>query len=415
MNNKKKALHENLNKTLPDKDTPAARNTPVEEKKDYPGIIFIIIVMAATFLLRSGGPLHARYGLDLSYLFIPALLFLSGQLIVKILNSFFTGPYLDTFKAATIILFTGFSGAALISVPQVPPMYHSFSLPLMFLTVTVAVYRLSEFFFRKLPRQQIILKSILMAISAIFLRGTLHTFWFLGEYQIQIAGDTLYLSIADSLLGGMLFVSACILLSLLKYSDTPRKAALGMWFETSLLGKFLLIALALLYFRDIRPFLDTRYSQNLNYVEWALLIIACIMLLVSISKRVSALVQEVVLPTWKKHSQKVEINAGDDLAATSKIVDNFLQTGDKSSILILIVDLGLRQGLSHRQLKFITRDFTSYQDIGTPGLLTKRKHNNIIKENIQRRTAILNEMVEKLNNAEKRGHHNENRTGTEDM
>jgi len=113
-------------------------------------------------------------------------------------------------------------------------------------------------------------------------------------------------------------------------------------------------------------------------------------------KSIDSLTQQTPHQEWKKHRLVVEQDAGRELPEIAAYISDFIERGDKKTILIAVVEEGLKRGLAFEQIGAVIDDFLKYRDRPAPLIATKRWERQVEKENRKNRESVLAAMIDKL-------------------
>lgn len=270
-------------------------------------------------------------------------------------------------------------------------------------------------------RNQIIGESITHALSILILGFIASRLWlqihFLMEEYHIFTVDTLigqkpweilfalfYSGLAevldDAILMGSIFISALSVTKIFRHNSNPYLDFIGKNVGTSLGNKFLGTLVFLLYFFFIRSFLLTQTGINPQLVTLGEWIVVCLISYV-IYRRTRTFVSESMtvdekIGFWTRHIQEIEHTSDLKLDNLSKLIENFLYTGDKNELIVYLVDIFRRFNVSVSRINYSISELLDHREIEV-GLTTFSWQRRMLERlNIERRLEALDAVMKKL-------------------
>ncbi len=385
-----------------------------EKKLNYGVLIaYVVLMIAAYFLLDAEGIISGQIEADLSFLIIPFIIFLTGAFIGEIFNTYLTGTTADMLKSSLLWLFSGTAIFLLLSRPPLPTDYQPTGYIVLLVIFAVVFYHLFEVILAKRFALKTLVQAAIIFLAGLASRTLLMMFAWGNNLEFEISDLALVVTLADLLFWSLTLLSIMLLLSLLALSRNHFLTMAGFWFGNKPALKGMLILIFTFYFLNLRSVLEELYYPDFQIYEWLSLSIVFIALIFLISKNIKNVVKLATYAGWGKHRQNIDINKGDQLLELANHVDQFLEQGDKQKILIYIINESLKRKLSIEQIQNIVSDFIDYQDEPESPLTTRYGKESLRRRNINKRKLVLEEMVAKF--GQLGGDKIEDRAGTGDV
>lgn len=350
-------------------------------------------------------------GLELSTLLIPLVsastLLYASELVDKLTEGRLTKPVSDGLRENGLTV-------ALFLVSQWPhmPEYLVGALMLPFLvTLTSTFLSIMEVFFRNVrDLSEPIIKGLKIAITGLLVSKVYMTT--LTELRSASLGgeigpilDTgLFSPIADSL--GNIFKFSVILTVLASFTGVLRDHAnpyisyLGRYFGRDLFRKFLALVLLGSYFSFIRGILTGVMGEQWRFLalmEWAVVCLFFYHGYRSANSYAEIFVdkQELALK-WTKHSQDIRYTKDQKLERLSKLVQHFVENGDKNLLSLTLSSMMSNLGYTPERIHVALKDLLEYEDL-EPGPIAFNWQLDYIKtKNIKNRRDTIASTLENL-------------------
>jgi len=244
-----------------------------------------------------------------------------------------------------------------------------------------AAYELLAFAARRHPFFSIPLKTSAMLVAALIART-------------HLAG--IQSTLADMVYYGLLLSASACALSALALSKNPYLFKTGKWLGSWTAGVFLIGALGALYFLSLRERLAEALGPNFPIAEWGLVSSAVGLSLAGLHRGVKRMSEPVKLADWMKHRQVVGTRSEKELDEVSELVNDFVENGDKSGIVVYLASVASENGIDPRTAASCLRELLEYRDKELPWLVTRRVAAALEMENREERKRVLSRTVELL-------------------
>jgi hypothetical protein len=157
-----------------------------------------------------------------------------------------------------------------------------------------------------------------------------------------------------------------------------------------------LLMLALIYFMYLRQYILEKINLliPIHLAEWGVICLAFWLFYKSLIRGVNANLTETLnLGDWEKLRQELKYHADSEQLNVSRLIEDFINEGEKDGILTYIISVLLTNGVKEENIRRIVRKLLDFQDIPYPKICFRSWLNEIEKENIKRRKDLLNEIL----------------------
>lgn len=198
---------------------------------------------------------------------------------------------------------------------------------------------------------------------------------------------------------GVTIAAIFTLFAMFKTSKNPYLAALG-----GISGNYLFsVSLSLigaLYYGFFMGGLSALVPsiRNLSpYVEWTgICVFAALIFTVMRRGMQGSIIVRDRLGQWKKHLQQITSYKGDRFVDFTKMVEDFVQRGDKDNILVKLALYLNENRVADEEITTILTDLINYEDVKKPAISRRGRSTEIDKENMEKRLEVLQRTINSI-------------------
>ena len=350
-------------------------------------VIFAVLVLILVFILNSSlGP--QTFGSDLSFTILPLILASTVIYSVAIADLFVTGELWRAVSKGALCFAVGlFFSMQIADAPGIGE-YNLLGFWMLISTVIIVGAYISRAISTSHHMRPFKILSVSVMLLALGLVSTQIVSILSQNALVQFPP-----SFEIAVLCSFAVASVLCLLGLFSGSHNPYASYIGKKFsKTSFLVPFFMLTLFLLiYVYDVRPFIAGSYSDYLVPIEWGTIVVICYAIYRNARSYVAeSLAEDLSLGNWTRLVQKI-VSKKSKVDEVSKVVEKFVDEGDKTGILVYLASAMLENQASLEDTEAAIRGIVKYQDIPNPKLALLSRLANRKEENKVRRKEVLNQ------------------------
>ena len=133
------------------------------------------------------------------------------------------------------------------------------------------------------------------------------------------------------------------------------------------------------------------------YVEWTgICVFAALIFTVMRRGMQGSIIVHERLGQWKKHLQQVTTYKGDRFVGFTKIVDDFVEGGNREKLLVKLALFLEENHVADDEISGLLADLINYEDMKKPDISRRGRAEKIESENMERRLDVLQRTISKI-------------------
>lgn len=203
--------------------------------------------------------------------------------------------------------------------------------------------------------------------------------------------------VADIITFGFLLAAITVLFYPLKYSDRSAIKKIGGWMGTGTSSKFIIGLIIAAYILFLRQYLYG-ISANITLIcEWLSIGLIAVASYLRLRSKLESISAPLLLETWKKHQQKLNLKSSEELETLSRKVEDFLKYGKKTDILLFLFNFLFERMVHVDRIDSALVDLIDYQEPQRSRFIFSWEAELVNKANIQKRAEVLTKTIKNLN------------------
>ena len=374
-------------------------------------LIHVILMGLVIYLFISHGAIDTYLNKDTSFLILPLVGFLVVDLVARLVSA---ASRHSIPGEAIYHLLNGVAWGFLL--------YCLFDRAYDFYSVLVSAFPGSSFLSDMMPYLPAV-KSLNMPMVVFILGMTIYSVSRIPEHlqpkwKVKQAGEACGLVVMGFAMWGMVQefrgfwqplshiawipFTGCMLMALSRVSAYGKKSVNGVvsdvcsWFGGAI-GNIIVIAILLgTYLAVIRPEWIDRYRYA-PLVDWGIVVsIVCYAYWNARSGLGAPYALPVVLESWRKHMQQVEIKIGREFEQLAIVQKRFIEDGERGPLLVHLTILLGDNEWHEDQVYSVLQPLINYRDVDPPWFSFTWKRRRIRRQNQETRRKLVNHIVNSL-------------------
>ena len=326
-------------------------------------------------------------GVNMIYLIFPIVALLTVKLVRSLIKIYCTGllPYifqriLSKMEWGTAIFLF------MLLMPDSPEMNLA-SYGVLFLTLLNMAASLL-FLIEKYIVPTIVVKAFIHLLRGVIIFCMTRAVWGSGVRELNYQ-----FSLSNIIGFGYAVLFLCTLLSLLVLSNNQYLKTAGRWFGASPYSKLIGSFVIAFVFGDLRISVMKSFPEKYELIEW---IVFGVLLLISafiIFIKVQDFTRAEVDGNLKRHIQEITYNKGNKLNHASACIEQFINTGEKSSLITFIIVTAMELGISQGTASNLIKPLMYYEDKFMPLFQFSSEINEVHERNKKDRKVIVERVI----------------------
>lgn len=357
-------------------------DTSIKDLITYPTVLLLLSGFYVYFFLQPGSP-----GYDIRknfyFLFYPLVIILLGKSLKEIINYIFVGRLVKLLVSSIVVLANGIAAFLFLFLISDNMDLKLASIYSVSISISIILYK-----FTWLCKGRVFADSIIKALSYL-IAGLSIRHMFLAIWPIGFWDIGLKISLGDLVLFSFWGIALMQMLSLMDLTGNEIAGRISFWLKRNQAAKFVSMFIVFYLLYDLRG----DVMENSVLAGWVLIFI--VLLVVSIIVLIKLKKEVGIAPEEKlgKHFQDIRYSKIKDITNISKHINDFVEHGSRTGIVSCLYYMACKSDISIGTASKMIMPLLEYNDMGYPGITTRKNYKTIEERNRQIRSKILEDVI----------------------